>query len=770
MRVELHPVFNVHINLEDLRNVDLSTRGYYQVRLTPRPSPLFTSIDIQCVDTTRSNEDSFILPSSINDGVGISRSVELTYIDETLPLGDPFLISLRLDAHADLELPCSLVLDVELWSMDRHRPPNFSLFELDSKRTVEVTLRAAQLVASSREIFFEHNAYAVLKMTVFASLVSVLPRRKKRLPDPDVDTKSKQFHLTTGSILLQSISSIEQFVFRNIKEMVTSVNIEPCDVNIEMESLKCRLETATNPWVELEDVTVSLSSRLSLLYAQLIRLCTGSPAISSVLLQNYLKFREKMLAELFFFVEYAPSELSKYSSTDKIYSLVSKSKYLEKLPRFSLFCPELDTCASNWCLVVEERFSFELKSPDVSIRSTSSDHQNLDQKPSPSTIGPMGDGLPILRHDPLRINSRFPWFRRKSVNGTTTSNSSQQTDSCRSPQLCLEQQPLSVFPPEQDLSMVVDFVVERERMKLDLQEQRLFDGFIYSEQAILRHGGDVRKPVEQPTHLVVFVHGLEGTCDDLSSYRNVFRIIAGDTPGFHYLLSSSNHTKTWSDIDEMAENLLSEVQSYVLRYSEPPVRVSFVAHSLGGVIVRAAVCRDEAEWLRPRLHCLMTINSPHLGLAYVGKGVNLGIQFMQWWKQSRCMEQLSLKDETTFCDSLLFRLSQKKTFGLFRRVLLIGTPADLFVPCHSALLTPCKSALKDPSALGSTYRDMLSNVHDDITTSDRTTVAIRYSTWHSISSPRASRFTGRAAHIAAVEDDIFIEKLFATSAFRYFME
>ncbi|ETN86111.1 putative serine esterase DUF676 [Necator americanus] len=306
--------------------------------------------------------------------------------------------------------------------------------------------------------------------------------------------------------------SLREDTIRNIKEMVTSVNIEPCDVNIEMESLKCRLETATNPWVELEDVTISAS------------------------------------------MHFVPGKI-----------------------------------CEGYCVIAVRK------------------------QPSPSTIGPMGDGLPILRHDPLRINSRFPWFRRKSVNAIAA-------DSCRSPQLCLEQQPLSVFPPEQDLSMVVDFVVERERMKLDLQEQRLFDGFIYSEQAILRHGGDVRKPGEQPTHLVVFVHGLEGTCDDLSSYRNVFRIIAGDTPGFHYLLSSSNHTKTWSDIDEMAENLLSEVQSYVLRYSEPPVRVSFVAHSLGGVIVRAAVCRDEAEWLRPRLHCLMTINSPHLGLAYVGKG------------------------------------------------------------------------------------------------------------------------------------------------------
>lgn len=154
-----------------------------------------------------------------------------------------------------------------------------------------------------------------------------------------------------------------------------------------------------------------------------------------------------------------------------------------------------------------------------------------------------------------------------------------------------------------------------------------------------------------------------GSCDDLSSYRNIFRLVSANVPGFHYLLSASNHAKTWSDIDQMADNLLEEVHSYMTRYSELPTRVrwlefpllhyfprrslqmrafSFVAHSLGGVIVRAAVSREEAsEWLVPRLHCLLTINSPHLGLAYVGKGVNLGIQFMQWYVSQRILFVLS---------------------------------------------------------------------------------------------------------------------------------
>ncbi|CAJ0596242.1 unnamed protein product [Cylicocyclus nassatus] len=748
MRVELHPVFNVHINLENLLNVDLSTRGYYQIRLTPRPSSSFTSADIQCIDSQRPGE-AFILPPCIVNGVGVSRSVELTYIDEELPLGDSFLVSLRLDAHADLELTYTLVLDVELWSMDRHRPPNFTFFEIDCKRTLEIVFQPSQLVAASRQLFFDQCAFAALKLTVFASLVSVLPRRKRQPPDPLVDPKSKHIHLTTGNVLLNAISSIERFVIENMNKLMSSIQIDPCDVEREMRSLRCRFEATTNPWVELEHMAVSLSSRLSLLFGQVVRLCTGSAAMSSMLLQNYLKFREKMLAEVFFFVENSSNDLSRYTSTDKIFLLIAKSAYLERLPRFPLFCPEADSSYTNWCLVVEERYAIDSNSAHVANLSSNG------RKLVTPTVGAMGDGF--------RLDSRFSWLRRKNTKGSITPR-----NVCTS-QLHPQEHPVASLT-EEHLDSVVDFVIERERLKAALAELGLCDAYLYSEQARSRLSADFKSPVVTTTHLVVFVHGLEGTCEDLSSYRNIFRVIAGDIHGFHYLLSASNHSKTWSDIDDMAGNLLSEVQCYVSKYSELPSRISFVAHSLGGVIVRAAVCRDEADWLRPRLHCLLTINSPHLGLAYVGKGVNLGIQFMQWWKQSRSVEQLSLKDEVAFCDSFLFRLSQKKTFGLFRKILLIGTPADLFVPCHSALVAPCKSAMKDLSAMGSAYREMMSNVHDDIVTSDRTTVAIRYSTWHSISSPKASRFTGRAAHIAAVEDDIFIEKLFAISALKHFIE
>lgn len=531
--------------------------------------------------------------------------------------------------------------------------------------------------------------------------------------------------------------------------MVSAVHIDRCDVTAEMDSLASRIDSTTTPWTDLENTAVSFSARLSLLYSQLVRLCIGSPAISSTLLRGYEKFRDKMLSELFFFMESTPSDLSKCITLDKMFSLVSKSRYLERLPRFPIFCPELDISETNWGLVVEERI---LMDSDMELNG-----RNLSENKTASATLETGTSFEMKRHGSLpEINSRFSWFRRKSKNGTRMPRSFVRADSRRRLESNAEPCAEVSFTPEDGFQSIVEFVMERERLKMMLKEQNVFDGFLYSEQASPWKYAPLRSTEAHIKHLVVFVHGLEGSCDDLSSYRNIFRLVSANVPGFHYLLSASNHAKTWSDIDQMADNLLEEVHSYMTRYSELPTRVSFVAHSLGGVIVRAAVSREEAsEWLVPRLHCLLTINSPHLGLAYVGKGVNLGIQFMQWWKQSRSMEQLALKDEVLFGDSFLFRLSKKRTFGHFRRVLLIGTPADVFVPCHSALLASCKAANKDPSALGIAYREMLSNIHDDIVSSDRTVAAVRYSTWHTVSSPKASKFTGRAAHIAAVEDDVY---------------
>jgi hypothetical protein len=266
----------------------------------------------------------------------------------------------------------------------------------------------------------------------------------------------------------------------------------------------------------------------------------------------------------------------------------------------------------------------------------------------------------------------------------------------------------------------------------------------------------------------VFVHGLEGTCDDLTVYRNYLRVTLEDC-NLEFLMSESNQNETWSDLSLLAENLLQEICRYVERMPRQPDLISMVAHSMGGLIVRTMCALDGMRALIPKLHTLLTLNSPHCGLLYNQRAANWGITLLQWWKQSAAIGQLTLKDAINFRDCFLYRLSANGAFGLFRYVLLVGSYNDLYVPGHSALIEPCKASLCDPSAQGTIYSELVANVNESIMTSPRKTTLVKYTVSHPLSNvPRSQQVMGRAVHIAAVDDETFIETLISVSATKYF--
>jgi hypothetical protein len=77
----------------------------------------------------------------------------------------------------------------------------------------------------------------------------------------------------------------------------------------------------------------------------------------------------------------------------------------------------------------------------------------------------------------------------------------------------------------------------------------------------------------------------------------------------------------------------------------------------------------------------------------------------------------------------------------------------------------CKSAMKD-SLYGEAYRQMLINLLKPITIKSDINF-IRYSAFHSLPGG-TSNFIGRAAHIAVLDSELFVEKLILVSAAKYF--
>lgn len=89
---------------------------------------------------------------------------------------------------------------------------------------------------------------------------------------------------------------------------------------------------------------------------------------------------------------------------------------------------------------------------------------------------------------------------------------------------------------------------------------------------------------------------------------------------------------------EMGERLAKEVMKFVMEFcpGQQLQRISFVGHSMGGLICRAAF--PHLKDLKDKFHTFMTLGSPHLGYMYnSNKLVDTGMWFMRKWNKSRSL-------------------------------------------------------------------------------------------------------------------------------------
>ncbi|XP_026499092.2 uncharacterized protein LOC113402937 isoform X1 [Vanessa tameamea] len=267
-------------------------------------------------------------------------------------------------------------------------------------------------------------------------------------------------------------------------------------------------------------------------------------------------------------------------------------------------------------------------------------------------------------------------------------------------------------------------------------------------------------------HLIICVHGLDGNAADLRLVKTYLEL---GLPGarLDFLMSERNQGDTFSDFDTMTDRLVQEIMTHIQNSSDP-ARISFVGHSLGTIIIRSALARPQMKPFLGKLHTFLSLSGPHLGTLYNSSGlVNAGMWFMQKWKKSGSLLQLSLRDASDPRRSFLYRLSERSQLHQFKHILLCGSGQDRYVPLHSARLELCKAAAKDTSLLGQAYREMVHNMVSPLAARASSVSVVRYDVQHALPHT-ASALVGRAAHIAALDSDLFIEKFLLVSALKYF--
>lgn len=78
----------------------------------------------------------------------------------------------------------------------------------------------------------------------------------------------------------------------------------------------------------------------------------------------------------------------------------------------------------------------------------------------------------------------------------------------------------------------------------------------------------------------------------------------------------------------MTDRLVSEILCHIESFGLNPSKISFVGHSLGNIIIRAAIARPQVKHLLPKLHTFLSLSGPHLGTLYNSSGlVNMGTLF-----------------------------------------------------------------------------------------------------------------------------------------------
>ncbi|XP_049709811.1 protein FAM135B [Elephas maximus indicus] len=311
------------------------------------------------------------------------------------------------------------------------------------------------------------------------------------------------------------------------------------------------------------------------------------------------------------------------------------------------------------------------------------------------------------------------------------------------------------------------FYQAKEKFKKELK----IEGFLYSDLSVLASDVPYFPPEEEEEnledgiHLVVCVHGLDGNSADL---RLVKTFIELGLPGgkLDFLMSEKNQMDTFADFDTMTDRLLDEIIQHIQLYNLSISRISFIGHSLGNIIIRSVLTRPRFRYYLNKLHTFLSLSGPHLGTLYNNSTlVSTGLWLMQKLKKSGSLLQLTFRDHADLRKCFLYQLSQKTGLQYFKNVVLVASPQDRYVPFHSARIEMCKTALKDRHT-GPVYAEMINNLLRPLVEAKDCTL-IRHNVFHALPNT-ANTLIGRAAHIAVLDSELFLEKFFLVAGLNYF--
>ena len=185
------------------------------------------------------------------------------------------------------------------------------------------------------------------------------------------------------------------------------------------------------------------------------------------------------------------------------------------------------------------------------------------------------------------------------------------------------------------------------------------------------------------------MHGYQGNSFDFQKAKNYLRKA---NKGTHILIIESITNEMNQSIEHLGSQAADEIIRYINNSLYYFTSINFVGFSLGGLIARSAFKHLQKYW--PKFNLFITFSSPHLGISECDNNlVNLGVWYLIKVDKVKNLKELNFQS-VKFNDSILMKLSRCEGLGMFKKVVLVCSKDDGFVPFYSTVLDErkCESA------------------------------------------------------------------------------
>lgn len=258
-----------------------------------------------------------------------------------------------------------------------------------------------------------------------------------------------------------------------------------------------------------------------------------------------------------------------------------------------------------------------------------------------------------------------------------------------------------------------------------------------------------QKSVSKNRHLVIFVHGYGGSDTDMRFLKNYTLTLF---PELICLMSNVNADSKESSISVLGKNLAIEIRDFLNSCGVLTIdKISFVAHSLGGLVVRSSFLH--LPDLSDRFYTFISLATPHIGFTnHHSKMAQAGFSIFKNFGKEKILNELDFSDTKDPRQSFLYKIAFNGGLAHFKNIILVSSGQDNYCPQSSARIQ-----VNEKSRQNESESDILNEMAEAIFKNFRGNIIKRIDIDIVDNAERVVDWvTGRTAHVDLISDPMII--------------